>query len=72
MAGNRVKIRRISVSVPETPENLHILAGLSAKDNLIEFCRHESFKTSTTLRLLAEFPSTVLDYLETYRLCKQG
>jgi hypothetical protein len=38
----------------------------------MEFCRHENFRNSKTLRLLAEFPSTVLDYLETYRLYKQG
>jgi len=29
--------------VPETSENLHILMQLSAPENFIEFCWHESF-----------------------------
>jgi hypothetical protein len=31
--------------VPETSKNLHILTQLSARENIIEFCRRESFKT---------------------------
>ena len=31
--------------VPEMSENLHILTRLSARENIIELCRHESFKT---------------------------
>lgn len=30
---------------PETSENLHMLTRLSSRENLIEFCRRESFKT---------------------------
>jgi len=32
--------------VTETSEKLHILAQLSARENFIEFCRRETFKTS--------------------------
>jgi len=34
-------------SVPEMSENLHILTQLSARENFIEFCRHESYKNFT-------------------------
>jgi len=35
--------------VLESSENLHILTRLSARENFIEFCRRESFKTSLQL-----------------------
>jgi hypothetical protein len=34
--------------VPETSENLHILTQLSAKEDFIELCYRESFKTDVT------------------------
>ena len=32
-------------SIPATLENFQTLTRLSARDDFIEFCRHESFKT---------------------------
>jgi len=31
--------------VPEMSEKIHILTRLSTRENFIEFCRRESFKT---------------------------
>jgi len=35
--------------VPEKSENLHILTQLSARENITEFCRRESFKTNVPI-----------------------
>jgi hypothetical protein len=40
---------------PEMSEHFHILMWLSAQEDLIEFCHHESFKTYTKNLLLALF-----------------
>jgi hypothetical protein len=34
-------------SVPQKPENIHVLTRLSAQEHFIEFCRRESFKTDS-------------------------
>ena len=31
--------------VPEISEKIHILKRLSTRENFVEFCRHENFKT---------------------------
>jgi hypothetical protein len=36
--------------VPETPESLHILTRLPAREHFIDLCRREGFKTYITFR----------------------
>jgi hypothetical protein len=44
-------------SVHETPENLHNLTRLSAREHFIDFCRRENFKTYITFWHLVVFQS---------------